>query len=105
MVQPTAGAGVALGSRMTYPAFSWLHPTPRSTHRGILHRSPTDSILVWEAHPVGADDFDHRGIPLAPGSWVLVWLGGAACDQTPHDTIDAAKMHAAAVLVAKGWAL
>jgi len=89
----------------SYPAFSWLHPTRNATHRGILHRGPADSIQVWEAHPVGADDYDHDGIPLAPGGTVLVWLGGGACVASVHDTIGAAKAHAEAVLAARGWAL
>jgi hypothetical protein len=87
----------------TFPRLSWLHPTRNATHRGVYHRAPTDSMLAWEAHPAGADDFDPEGRPLAEGAAVLVWLGGGACVTSVHDDIGAAKAHAEAALRMRGW--
>ena len=87
---------------MTFPHLSWLHPTHRATHRGILHRSPTDSVLAWEASRAGADDW-HDGAPLDPSAYVLRWLNGGPCEATVHGSAGEAMAHAEAALRMRGW--
>ena len=86
----------------TFPRLSWLHPTHRATHRGILHRSPADSVLAWEASKAGADDW-HDGTPLDPSAWVLRFMLGGGVEATVHSDPDAAKAHAEAALRMRGW--
>lgn len=83
------------------PRLEWLKPSLRATHRGVLHRSPADSILAWEASRAGADDW-HDGAPLDPSAWVLRYALGGGVEATVHATADAAKTHAEATLRMRG---
>lgn len=85
-----------------YPQLTWDEPTRRSTLRGWLMDGPRHGLLMWEGHKAGADDYDADGNPLAPGAYVLAFLGGGPCDHTTHDDIDAAKTHAEATLRMRG---
>lgn len=88
---------------MTFPRLEWDQPTRRSTVRGWYVRAADHRILVWEAHPAGADDYDEHGIPVASGAAVLVWLGGGEQTQSVHDDIAVARQHGEAVLRMRGW--
>jgi hypothetical protein len=85
-----------------FPHLSWLHPTHRATHRGILHRSPTDIVLAWEASKAGADDW-HGGLPVASTSYVLRFMLGGGVEATVHGDPETAKAHAEATMRMRGW--
>ena len=76
---------------MTPPHLRWDTPTRAATHRGVLVRSPTDSLLVCEVYPTAPDDRDFLGRPVPEGSWWCAWVGGGPTLYTLCATVDDAK--------------